>query len=147
MGPILQVMDDFRAQLTQAVDGMLAAAIEPVFLVVDLFGAEYLKHEQGAESLSRFHTAVADSIVSAARGGAAVSYGEGRIVGILPGHNRLKTFAMIEKLRRALPMLAQSFDCFLQPDFDVLEYDPATGIAGVMGQLVTRPLMPTREAA
>ena len=44
-------------------------------------------------------------------------------------------------------MLAQSFDCILQPDFDVLEYEEGTGIAGVMAQLVTRPLLPIRDAA
>ena len=140
-------MDDFRAQLSNAVDGMLAVETEPVFLVVELFGAEYIKHQHGAESLSKFHAVAAATIVAASRGGEALSYGEGRIIGILPGHDRLKTFAMIEKLRRALPMLAQSFDCILQPDFDVLEYDGGTGIAGVMAQLVTRPLLPTREAA
>ena len=68
-------------------------------------------------------------------------------MGILPGHDRLKTFALIEKLSRALPMLAQSFDCFLQPEFDVLEYVAETGIVGIMAQLVTRPLMPSRDAA
>lgn len=140
-------MDDFRAQLSHAVDGMLATETEPVFLVVELFGAEYIKQQHGAESLGKFHAAAVDAIVGASGGGTALSYGEGRIVGILPGHGRLKTFAMIEKLRRALPMLAQSFDCILQPDFDVLEYDPGIGVAGVMAQLVTRPLLPTRDAA
>lgn len=140
-------MDDFRAQLTQAVDEMIARQVEPVFLVVDLFGAEYIKSQHGAESLAKFHEAAGDAIMGASRGGSALSYGEGRIVGILPGHDRLKTFAMIEKLRRSLPMLAQSFDCILQPDFDVLEYEAGTGIAGVMAQLVTRPLLPTREVA
>jgi hypothetical protein len=140
-------MDDFRAQLSLAVDGMIAEQIEPVFLVVELFGAEYIKHQHGAESLTKFHEAAVNAITGTSRGGTAISYGEGRIVGILPGHDRLKTFAMIERLRRALPMLAQSFDCILQPDFDVLEYDAGTGIAGVMAQLVTRPLFPTRDVA
>ncbi len=126
---------------------MLAAGIEPVFLVVELLGAEYLRPQLGGESLSKFHTAVADAIVSAARGGAALSYDDTCIIGILPGPDRLKTFALIEKLRRALPIQAQSFDCVLQPDFDVLEYDPGTGIGGVMAQVVTRRLMATREAA
>ena len=94
-----------------------------------------------------FRDAACGAIEGASQGGAALAYGEGRIVGILPGHSRLKTFAIIEKLRRALPMLAQSFDCILQPDFDVLEYAEGTGIAGVMAQLVTRPLMPMRDAA
>jgi hypothetical protein len=139
--------DDFRVQLARAVDPMLAAGIEPVFLVVDLYGAEYMKVQHGAESLAKFHAAAGDAIAGAARGGAAVSYGEGRIIGILPGLDRLKTFATIEKLRRTLPMLGQSFDCILQPDFEVLDYEPGTGIAGVMAQLVTRPILPTREAA
>lgn len=140
-------MDDFRTQLNAIVEPILTAGIEPVFLVVDLIGAEYMKRQHGAESLEKFHAASADAISGAAHGGAAISYGEGRIVGVLPGHDRLKTFALIEKLRRALPMLGQSFDCVLRPEFDVLEYEPGTGIAGVMAQLVTRPLMPTREAA
>jgi hypothetical protein len=57
--------------------------------------------------------------------GAGLHYGEERIVAILAGFDRLRTFAMIEKLRRGLPLLAQSFDCFLRPEFDVLEYDAA----------------------
>jgi hypothetical protein len=145
--PILSVMDDFRGQLSQVVDAMVAENIEPVFLVVDLIGVEYLKRQHGTESLDKFRDAAAGTVEGASQGGAAIAYGEGRIVGILPGHGRLKTFAIIEKLRRALPMLGQSFDCILQPDFDVLEYDETTGIAGVMAQLVTRPLMPMREAA
>lgn len=126
---------------------MLVEDIEPVFLVVDLIGAEYIKRQHGTESLETFREAAADAIVGAARGGLALPYGEGRVVGILPGPDRLKTFALIDKLRRALPMLAQSFDCVLQPEFDVLEYDERSGIASVMSQLVTRPLMPSRDAA
>jgi len=140
-------MDDFRTQLTEAVDPILTLEIEPVFVVIDLFGAEYIKSQHGAESLAKFHEATVDAVPSSSRGGTAISYGEGRVIGVLPGYDRLKTFALIERLRRALPMLAQSFDCILQPEFDVLEYDPGTGIAGVMAQLVTRPLLPTREAA
>lgn len=139
-------MDDFRSELGRAVDAMIAAKIEPVLLVVDLLGAEYIKRQHGAESLATFQEAVADAIVSAAHGGGALPYDEARVVGVLPGHDRLKTFALIEKLRRALPMLAQSFDCILQPDFDVLEYDPGTGIAGIMAELVRRPFM-QRDAA
>ena len=141
------VMDDFRTHLSQVVEAMLAANIEPVFLVVDLHGVEYIKRQQGTESLEQFHEAAAGAVEGASQGGAALSYGEGRIVAILPGHSRLKTFAIIEKLLRVLPMLAQSFDCMLQPGFDVLEYDADTGIGGVMAQLVTRPLMPSRDAA
>ena len=145
--PILTVMDDFRPRLTEIVDAMLAANIEPVFLVVDLLGVEYIKRQHGVESLEKFHVAAVEAIQGASQGGAALSYGEGRIVAILPGHGRLKTFAIVEKLRRAMPMLAQSFDCILQPDFDVQEYEAGTGIGGVMAQLVTRPLMPSRDAA
>ncbi len=145
--PILKVMDDFRPRLTEIVDAMLAANIEPVFLVVDLLGVEYIKRQHGVESLETFHEAAVEAIGGASQGGAALSYGEGRIIAILPGHGRLKTFAIVEKLRRAMPMLAQSFDCILQPDFDVLEYEAGTGIGGVMAQLVTRPLMPSRDAA
>ena len=108
---------------------------------------EYMKRQHGVEGLDKFRDAACGAIEGASQGGAALAYGEGRIVGILPGHSRLKTFSIIEKLRRALPMLAQSFDCVLQPDFDVLEYEEGTGIAGVMAQLVTRPLMPMRDAA
>jgi hypothetical protein len=140
-------MDDFRAKLSQAVDPMLAQGVEPVFVVVDLIGVEYLKRQHGAESLEKFLDAATDAVAGASRGGAAITYGEGRVVGILPGHDRLKTFSIIDKLRRAMPMLGQSFDVILQPDFDVLEYDSATGIAGVMAQLVTRPLVPMRDAA
>lgn len=145
--PILMVMDDFRTHLSQVVEAMLAANIEPVFLVVDLLGVEYIKRQLGTESLEKFHEAAAGAVEGASQGGTALLHGEGRIVAILPGHNRLKTFAIVEKLRRALPMLAQSFDCILQPDFDVLEYDSGSGIGGVMAQLVTRPLMPSRDAA
>jgi hypothetical protein len=139
-------MDDFRTRLSPLVDAMLSASIAPVFLVVDLVGAEYIKRQSGPESLGKFHEAAVDAVASASRGGAALSYGEDRIVGILPGHDRLKTFAIIEKLRRALPMLGQSFDCILQPEFDVLEYDAVAGIAGLMTQLVKRS-QPLRDAA
>jgi hypothetical protein len=140
-------MDDFRMQLGRILDAMLAAGTEPVLLVVDLVGAEYIKRQHGGDSLTTFQTATADAIVGAAPGAAALPYGEGRVIGVLPGHSRLKTFALIDKLSRALPMLAQSFDCILTPEFDVLEYDPAAGIASVMAQLVTRPLMPSRDVA
>ena len=140
-------MDEFRPHLTQIVDAMLAENIEPVFLVVDLLGIEHIKRQHGVESLDKFHEAAVVTIEGASQGGTALSYGEGRIIAVLPGHGRLKTFAIVEKLRRALPMLAQSFDCILQPDFDVLEYDAGTGIGGIMAQLVTRPLMPSRDAA
>jgi hypothetical protein len=51
---------------------------------------------------------------------------------------RLKTFSLIDKLRRTIPLVGQSFDCFLRPNFDVLEYDDATGIGALIAQLTTR---------
>jgi len=137
--PILIAMDDFRSQLSSLVDAMLEQGVEPVFLVVDLPGIEQIKRSHGADSLAMFRQTAIDAVVSAGHGCDAFSYGEERLVAILPGFDRLKTFAIIEKLRRGLPLLAQSFDCYLRPDFDVLEYDPATGIAGLIGQLARHP--------
>jgi hypothetical protein len=131
-------MDDFRVQLSSVIDGMVAEDLEPVFLVVDLWGAEDIKRNQGAESLAKFHEATMDSITNAC-GGTAFVYGEFRVVGILPAPSRLKTFALIQKLQRALPLLGQSYDCILHPDFDVLEYEAAAGVAGVISQLVRLP--------
>ena len=37
----------------------------PVFLVVELFGAEYIKQQHGAESLGKFHAAAVDAIAAA----------------------------------------------------------------------------------
>ena len=52
--------------------------------------------------------------------------------------DRLKTFALIQKLRRTIPLLGQSFDCFLRPECDVLEYDAQTGAAGLISQIAKR---------
>ena len=134
--PILPEMDDFRAQLSASVDGLLAEGIEPVFLVVELAGAGEIKRSRGADSLAAFRDAATGAVVSAGHGCESFTYGEERIVAILPGFDRLKTFAVIEKLRRGLPFLAQSFDCFLHPEFDVIAYDAATGIGGIISQLV-----------
>ena len=41
-----------------------------------------------------------------------------------------------------LPLLSQSFDVMLQPEFDTIVYDEATGVAGVINQLVA----PRRQA-
>ena len=125
---------------------MLAAGIEPVFLVVDLAGVEHIKRLHGAESLDKFREAATGAIVSAGHGCDAFSYGDDRIVAILAGFDRLKTFAVVEKLRRGLPFLAQSFDCVLRPQFDILEYVIETGVAGLVGQLARRP-EPGREVA
>jgi hypothetical protein len=136
-------MEDFRAQLTGTIDAMLAEGVQPVFLIVDLIGADYIKRAHGADSLDTFRQAALTAITATA-GGDTFAYSELRVVGVLPGHGRLKTFAIIDKLRRALPLLAQSFDCLLEADFDVLEYDPGAGVAGLINHLVHPP---TREAA
>jgi hypothetical protein len=128
-------MDDFRSQLAAVVDDMLAQGVQPMFLVADLAGVEHIKRVHGIESLATFREAAIGAIVSAGQGCEAFSYGEERIVAILAGFDRLKTFAMIDKLRRGLPLLAQSFDCHLRPEFDVVEYDASTGIPGLIGQL------------
>ena len=132
-------MDDFRSQLSSLVDGMVEQGVQPVFLVVDLAGIDEIKRTHGAESANTFRETAIGAVVSAGHGCEAFSYGEERVVAILPGFDRLKTFAVIEKLRRGLPLLAQSFDCYLRPEFDVLEYDAAAGIPGLIGQLARRP--------
>jgi hypothetical protein len=129
-------MDDFRAQLSASVDGLLAEGVKPVFLVVELAGAGEIKRSRGADSLANFREAATGAIVSAGHGCESFTYGEERIVAILPGFDRLKTFAVIDKLRRGLPYVAQSFDCELHPEFDVIEYDASMGIGGVISQLV-----------
>lgn len=131
-------MDDFRTQLSAVIDGMLAEGVKPVFLVIDLYGVERIKQMHGQESLDKFREATTGAITSAGRGCDAFTYGEDRIVAILPGFERLKTFALADKLRRSLPYLAQSFDFALHPEFDVLEYDAASGVAGLISQLIKR---------
>jgi hypothetical protein len=131
-------MDDFRTQLSTVIDGMLAEGVKPVFLVIDLYGVERIKQMDGQESLDKFRAAATGAITSAGGGCDAFTYGEDRIVAILPGFERLKTFALADKLRRSLPYLAQSFDFALQPEFDVLEYDETTGVPGLISQLVKR---------
>ena len=139
-------MDDFRGHLTEAVDALLAQGVKPVFLVVELGGAGDIKRVHGADSLATFREAATGAIVAACGGCESFTYGEERVVAILPGFDRLKTFAIIEKLRRGLPYLAQSFDCMLHPEFDVIEYDLSTGIGGVIAQLV-RQAQVRRDAA
>jgi hypothetical protein len=131
-------MDDFRTQLSAVIEGMLAEGVEPVFLVIDLYGVERIKQMHGQESIDKFRAAATGAITSAGSGCDAFTYGEDRIVAILPGFERLKTFALADKLRRSLPYLAQSFDFALQPEFDMLEYDETTGVAGLINQLVKR---------
>jgi hypothetical protein len=128
-------MDDFRTQLKEAIDAMSEAGVEPIFLVIDLAGSTYIKRGQGIDSFEKFRQSALDALAAAADGCDTFTYGEERIVGILPGFSRLKTFALIERLRRILMMLAQSYDCTLSPDFDAIELDPATGVAGIVNHL------------
>jgi len=131
-------MDEFRTQLRNLIDEMRAGGVEPAFLVVDLEGAAAIK-AQGDDSLDRFKEGAIRSVVSATGGADAFTYGDDRVVAILGSEfDRLKTFAIIEKLRRAIPLLGQSFDCFLRPNFDVIEYDEATGIGALITQITTR---------
>ena len=130
-------MDDFRTQLTAVIDHLRSEGKEPVFLVVDLIGIEQLK-SQSPQSVTNFRQSAVDALVSAGQGCDAFTYDDHRIVAILTGFDRLKTFAAIEKLRRALPIMAQSYDCTLTPGFDVLEYDDEQGVAGLMKQLVAK---------
>ena len=133
-------MEDFRTQLTALIDHMVQAGDQPLFLVVDLEGAAGIKAAHGADSLDSFKQAAIDTVAAATNGADAFTYGDEKLVIILSAgaYDRLKTFALIQKLRRALPLLGQSFDCFLRPECDVLEYDPATGAAALIHE-ITRP--------
>ena len=130
-------MEDFRTQLTALIDHMVEAGDEPLFLIVELDGAEDIGRAHGAESLDKFKQAAIELVGAAANGADAFTYGDEKLVVILSAgtYDRLKTFALIQKLRRAIPLLGQSFDCFLRPECDVLEYDPETGAAGLINQL------------
>jgi hypothetical protein len=128
-------MDDFRSQLAAHVDAMLAAGVRPVFLVVDLVGAHEIKRTHDAETLDRFRETAAGAVSSVAGDCETFTYGEERLVAVLGDVDRLRSFAMVEKLQRVLPLLAQSFDCPLHPDFDFIEYDERTGVAGLLGPL------------
>jgi hypothetical protein len=131
-------MDEFRTQLRNLIDAMRADGVEPAFLVVDLEGAAQIK-ARGIDSLDNFKDAAVRTVVNATGGADAFTYGDDRVVAILGGDfGRLKTFAVIEKLRRAIPLLGQSFDCYLRPNFDVIEYDEATGIGALITQITTR---------
>lgn len=130
-------MDDFKQQLTAVLDAFLAEGGEPIFLVVDLEGVGEIKDAHGDESLQKFKLAAVDAVIAATRGADAFTYGEDRVVAILDGrdYDRLRTFALIQKLRKAIPLLGQSFDCFLRPDFDVLEYKADQGAAALISQI------------
>ncbi|MEX2246913.1 MAG: hypothetical protein WEC75_09505 [Dehalococcoidia bacterium] len=130
-------MDDFRNQLAAVVDAMRAAGTLPAFLIIDLEGAGELKRIHGVESLDKFRDATVNAVSAAAGGCDTFTYGDARIVVILDaGFDRLKTFALIDRLRRALPFLSQSFDCLLTPEFDVIEYDEEQGVAGIITHIV-----------
>lgn len=127
-------MDDFRTELSALVDAMREDGVEPSFLIVDLDGIDHIKKTHGAESVEKFRDAATGAIAAAGGNCDTFTYGEERIVAILGGFGRLKTFALIDKLRRILPLLGQSFDCVLRPEFDVLDLDEQ-GVAGLVGQL------------
>jgi hypothetical protein len=129
-------MDDFRRDLSALVDEMLAAGYEPMFLVIDLVGAEVLRQSQDLESLERFRDTCMGVLSGAAGNVPTFSHGDVRIIGVLPGFDRLKTFALIEKMRRALPLQAQSYDCVVTPEFETIEYDSVNGVPGVYNQLI-----------
>ena len=139
-------MDDFRSQLTALIDEIVAAGQQPSFLVADLQGIDYIKRAHGQESFDTFRGAAVDAITSAGHGCDAFTYGDDRIVAVLAGFGRLQTFSMIDKLRRSLPLLAQSFDCMLAPEFDLLEYDASTGVGGIILQLVRKPRLQSDAA-
>jgi hypothetical protein len=138
-------MEDFRTQLSACIDEMLAQGLQPVFLVVDLEGAGQIKRMYDAEALERFRESACSAISSAGGDCDTFSYGEERIIAVLAGIDRLKSFAIAEKLRRGMPLLGQSFDAALHVEFDFIDYDAATGIPGLIGQL-TRP-RPAADAA
>ena len=48
-----------------------------------------------------------------------------------------ETKAINQKLRKAIPLLGQSFDCFLRPDFDVVEYRADVGVGGLINQIAS----------
>jgi hypothetical protein len=132
-------MDDFRSQLRDLIESLQAEGVTPAFLVVDLQGADEIKRVQGIESMERFKDGAIRAVVSAANGADAFTYGDDRVVAVLgPEWDRLKTFALIQKLRRVVPMLGQSFDCYIAPAFDVVEYDPAAGFSGLITALTQR---------
>ena len=107
------------------------------FLVVDLEGAAEIKQTRGEVSLRQFSAAAVEAVVSATSGADAFTYGDDKVVVILDSaqFDRLRTFALIQRLRRAIPMLGQSFDCYLRPEFDVLEYQPQSGIGGLIAAI------------
>jgi hypothetical protein len=133
-------MDDFRSQLTAVIEHMAQDGDAPIFLVVDLDGALEIKRVRGAESLEEFKREAISLVGGLTNGCDAFTYGDETLVAILSANawDRLKTFALVQKLRRSIPLLGQSFDCFLRPECDVLEHDQQTGAAGLISQIARR---------
>lgn len=131
-------MDDARSQLTAAVDEAMAQGKTPVYVVVDLLGAAYVKSLHGGQRLAAFRESAAAVLASNGQGCPVVAASDDRLIAVLAGFGRLQTFAFVERLRRALPLLAQSFDCDLLPDFDIVEYDPQAGVGGLTAYLAKR---------
>lgn len=138
-------MDDFRAALALQVDALLAEGVEPIFLFVDLVGAEQLRLSRDTEALPRFRETCMATLSGAAGDAPTFAYGDTRIVALLGGYDRLKTFALIEKMRRTIPLLSQSYDTIVMPEFDTIEYDESAGITGIINQLTAPRRQP--EAA
>jgi hypothetical protein len=140
-------MDDFRSQLTALIDHIRDLGDQPLFLIVDLEGAEEIKRTRGVDSLEQFKQSAITIVSQATEGADAFTYGDESLVAILTAaqFDRLKTFALIQKLRRSIPLLGQSYDCFLRPEFDVLEYDPQSGVPGLISH-ITRARKLRREA-
>jgi GGDEF domain-containing protein len=111
-------MDDFRSQLTAVIDEMQGQGDQPLFLIVDLDGSDQIKQNRGAESLDQFKQSAINLLSQATDGSDAFTYGDEAVVAILSSRefDRLKTFAVIQKLRRSIPLLGQSYDCFLRPE-------------------------------
>jgi hypothetical protein len=106
---------------------------------MDLEGAAAIKVARGTEGLEQFKEAAMRAVISATDGADAFTYGDDRVVAILgAGWGRLKTFSLIEKLRRSIPLVGQSFDCYMRPTFDVFEYDENAGISALIAQITTR---------
>ena len=138
-------MDEFRATLALQVDALLADGVEPIFLLVDLVGAEQLRLARDTEALPRFRDTCMATLSGAAGDAPVFSCGDTRITALLSGYDRLKTFALIEKMRRMIPLLSQSYDTIVAPEFDTIEYDEGTSITGVINQLTAPRRQP--EAA
>jgi hypothetical protein len=130
-------MDDFRTQLSAVIADMQAEGDDPIFLIVDLYGADEIRRARGVEGLEQFKRSAIDCVAQATDGADAFTYGDDKLVAILGSRrfDRLKTFALIQKLRRTIPLLGQSYDCFLRPECDVLEYDPHSGAAGLISHI------------